>query len=303
MNLLPRRSESPEGASHRAMPLPASRLSLVPPQQHRPTAFALWHLLSLDAPTVAALWVVFLAHCCGLSLPRSGPAAMFVGVWMLYAADRLLDALSPSELEERHRFHHRHRAAFLSLITFCALALAFLLLRLDTRALKLYSLLATLLAAWLLLVHARPSASTRRLPKEFAVGIFFSAAVFIPTVVRAPSLRLPLLYSATLFAAVCTLNCLCIYAWEHERPRLQAHWTTRWATSHLRELGGLVVVLALVAVVIVSQPYVRLPAAACAGSTLLLLLLDANQHRFAPVHLRAAADLALLTPLLLWSLS
>jgi hypothetical protein len=228
---------------------------------------------------------------------------MFVGVWMLYAADRLLDALSPTELEERHRFHHRHRAAFLSLISFCALALAFLLLRLDPRALKLYSLLATLLAGWLLLVHARPSASVRRLPKEFAVGIFFSAAVFIPTVARMPTLRLDLLPPAALFAAVCTFNCLCIYAWEHADPRLQAHWTTRWATSHLGELGGLIVALAVAAVLINPQTYMRLPAAACALSTALLLFLNWKQHRFSPVHLRAAADVALLTPIVLWFLA
>jgi Na+/H+ antiporter NhaD/arsenite permease-like protein len=275
-------------------------LLLVPARRPRYSALTLWHLLSLDAPTVAALWVVFIARSCGLGLPWSAPLAMFVAVWMLYAADRLLDARSPSDLEERHRFHHRHRARFLMLISFCALALAFLLLRIDPRALKLYSLLATLLAAWLLLVHARSSASSLRLPKEFAVGIFFAAAVFIPTVARAPLLQLSVLPSAILLALVCTLNCLCIYAWEHPAARLQAHWTTRWATHHLRELGVLTFVVALLAALWMPHVYIHLPAVACALSAALLLLLNANQRRLSAVHLRAAADLALLTPILFW---
>ena len=52
----------------------------------------MWHLLSLDAPTVAAVWVVFVGRSVGVRLPWVEPAAMFVAVWMIYAADRLLDA-------------------------------------------------------------------------------------------------------------------------------------------------------------------------------------------------------------------
>jgi hypothetical protein len=38
--------------------------------------------------------------------------------------------------------------------------------------------------------------------------------------------------------------------------------------------------------------------AACAASVLLLLLLNRRRAKFSPLNLRAAADLALLTPLL-----
>jgi len=57
-----------------------------------------------------------------------------------------------------------------------------------------------------------------------------------------------------LLAAVCTLNCLFLYAWEHPAPRSQAHWTTRWATGHLPVLtlaiasaAGLIAALAAAA--------------------------------------------------------
>ena len=309
------------------------RPQLVPPLRPRYTALALWHLLSLDAPTVAALWTLFIARCSHLTLPRTALAAMFVAVWMIYAADRLLDArlldtglpesrTSPPGLEARHRFHHRHRTAFLTVILLGSLALATLLQRIDPRALHLYVLLATLLAAWMILIHIRPepNGTTRRLPKELAVGIFFPAAIFIPTLARttptptavhllgwtANWLRPNLLPSAILFACVCTLNCLCLYAWEHPTkplqdhptPPQQAHWTTRWATAHLTQLALSLLAASTIATMSLSPP-IALPALACSLSTAALFALNLYRRHLSPIHLRAAADLVLLTPILL----
>jgi hypothetical protein len=307
------------------------RLSLVPPPRPRHSPLALWHLLSLDAPTVAALWTLFIARCSHLTLPWTAPAAMFVAVWMIYAADRLLDARlldthhPHPDLEPRHRFHHHHRTLFLALILIAAFALADLLHHIDPRALHLYVLLATLLAAWMLLIHIRPqpNGTTRRLPKELAVGIFFPAAIFIPTLARttptptavhllgwtANWLRPNLLPSAILFACVCTLNCLCLYAWEHpatplqdQAPRLQAHWTTRWATAHLTQLALSLLAASTIATLSLSPP-IALPALACSISTAALFALNLYRRRLSPIHLRAAADLVLLTPLLLLPLA
>jgi hypothetical protein len=315
---------------------PQSGPALVPARprsQGRHSPLAHWHLLSLDAPSIASLWTIFIARCAGLTLHWSQPAAMFIAVWMIYAADRLLDARlldaglldadlrdglpqarrsPPPELEARHRFHHHHRGGFLAFIVLAALALVMLLESVPTAALHLYALLATLVAAWLLLIHARPlpTAASHRLPKELAVGVFFSAAVFIPTVAREPTLRSALLPAAALFATVCTLNCLFLYAWEHPTPRLQAHWTTRWATAHLIDLATLVVAVAALAMLSGTlQPLApplsarlslsRWPALACALSTALLLLLHLFRRRLSTIHLRASADLVLLTPLLL----
>ena len=313
----------------------------------RYSPLALWHLLSLDAPTVAALWTIFIAQTAGLTLHWTEPAAMFVAVWMIYAADRLLDArllgtrvprppvpdsalwvdanlpfglrLPEQEvpaqhgLEVRHRFHHRYRGQFLSFLGVASLALVLLLREIGSRTLHLYALLAALLAVWLLVIHAQPATarSLRHLPKELAVGLFFPAAVCIPTVALAPQLRPELLPVAALFAWLCTLNCLFLYAWEHPFPQPNAHWTTRWAIHHLSLLalllgavGGL---LALSTAWRAEQAFaffrqsalLRQPALACALSAALLLLLHRFRHRLTAVHLRASADLALLTPLLL----
>jgi hypothetical protein len=274
---------------------------------------------------------------------------MFLAVWMIYAADRLLDSrlantpplesrisesrISPTDLETRHRFHYAHRTAFIAFIVFNSIALAALLHRIDLGALHLYALLATLLAAWMFLIHSQPllihvrhdvpHSPTSRLPKELAVGIFFPAAVFIPTLARTTPtpaairflgsaaiwIRPTLLPSALLFAGVCTLNCLCLYAWEHPTPRAQhppctgntpqqqPHWTTRWATAHLTKIALVILAASTIASVSRALP-IALPALACSLSTAALFALNLYRRRLSPIHLRATADLVLLTPLL-----
>jgi hypothetical protein len=205
----------------------------------------------------------------------------------------------PSELEDRHFFHHRHRAAFLTGIAAAAIALAALLPCLDPAALHLYFAEGAALLAWLLILHATRSA--HRLPKEIAVGLFFSAAVFIPTIARQASLRTSLLPTAILFAALCSINCLFIYAWEHEGSFANGHpphISTRIAIQHLPALSsGLL--LAAILCALVGPPATQSLSIACALSFALLLTLHTTRHRLSRLHLRAAADLALLTPLLL----
>ena len=286
----------------------------------------LWHLLSLDAPSVAALWTVFAGWCAGVHLRAIDPAAMFLAVWMLYAADRLLDARplvaieatpaganAVAELEERHRFHHRYRHWFLPCLVTGTVPLAYLLHHMAAPVLHLYALLAALLAGWLLLVHAQaaPFTTARRLPKEFAVGLFFPAAVFIPSVARAPALRPALLPGALLFAGVCICNCLFLYAWEHPRDRSRAHATTRFALRRLLPLTSVLIAVAgAVALLAIAAPRQTLPAGAeiahpvafalaPAASGAILLALHALRHRIPPLRLRALADVALLTPVLL----
>jgi hypothetical protein len=273
---------------------------------------ALWHLLSLDAPTIAALWTWFIAFANHVRLALSSTLAMALAVWMLYAADRLMDArllnIDPTHyqgLEARHYFHHRHRSAFLTGILFASIALALLLPHLEAEALHLYVVLGGLVSGYFILIHATRSAAAQRnvahrLPKEIAVGLFFAAATFIPTVARRPDLRLTLLPSAILFAALCSLNCLFIYAWEHDGSPTgtPSHAITRLA---LRNLPSLTVLLTLssAAITLFDQraPW-PIPYATALSAAVLLLL---HNHRLAitPITLRASADLALATPLLL----
>jgi hypothetical protein len=273
---------------------------------------ARWHLLSLDAPTVAALWVWFISRAEHIRLPLAAAVAMALAVWILYAADRLLDtrdlhrsnADRIDEFETRHFFHHRHRRRFLFGIATAATMLAILLRSLDAVAIRLYLIEAALLFAWFVILHATRSA--HRLPKEIAVGLFFSAAVFIPTVAREPALRLQLAPAAILFAAVCSLNCLFIYAWEHDRGISKArssqaqepHPTTRFAIAHLPAFAAIIGVASIALAIMQATP-ARPILIACLGSVACLLVLHSNRRSISRTNLRAAADLALLTPFLL----
>ncbi len=311
--------------------MPPATLPLTPVRVHTSAGIGsaralrllhLWHLLSLDAPTVAVLWTAFVARATAIPLPATSLVSMFLMVWTLYAADRLLDAqplhtqpTTTADLEHRHLFHHRYRRTFLVALCLTIAFLAALIPQLPPAALHLFLILGTLLAGYFILIHATSGA--HRLPKELAVGLFFSAAVFIPTLARQkaappapialPSLaallsqaaadpRTPLAPLALLFAALCCLNCLCIYAWEHPAsPAASPHVLTAMASRHRRLLAAILLLASTAG--LLASACLLIPAA-IAVSALALLLLDSRRHRLSPLTLRAAADLALTSPLL-----
>jgi hypothetical protein len=102
-----------------------------------------------------------------------------------------------------------------------------------------------------------------------------------------------------LLAAVCSFNCLFIYAWEHPVPGGQRpHPVTAIVLRYLVPLT-----LATFAIsgasVLLSSPPARLLYAAVSMATLGLFALHQQRKRLTTLQLRAAADLALLTPLIL----
>ncbi len=280
----------------------ASDAALAQPEIRTSDALIVWHLLSLDAPTVAMLWTWFIARSNHIRLPTTAIIAMGLAVWMLYAADRLLDARLASadaDLERRHYFHRDRQRQFLAGIVSASLALGLLLPGLAAESIHLYLILGAMLFAYFILIHAGSTSlddQPRRMPKELAVGVFFSAATFIPTVARQPAIRLALLPAAFLFAFVCSLNCLFIYAWEHAAVVSIAHPATRLALGHLKELT-IVAALFGCCFAVLSHGSWAVPLA-CTTAATLLMLLHLNRRHLDPTTLRAAADLCLLTPIL-----
>jgi hypothetical protein len=229
---------------------------------------------------------------------------MFLAVWMLYAADRLLDARfigtsNNEKLEARHYFHNRYRRSFLTGILSASIILAILLPHLEARAIHLYLVLGGLLCGYFILIHATRSA--HRLPKEIAVGLFFAAATFIPTVARRPDLRISLLPLAILFAIACSLNCLFIYSWEHSSlPQSDhlAHAATHLALRNLPLLTTGLIFLSVSLTQLDRQASWPIPFAIAASATSLLLL-HQRRHHTGRLALRSLADVALITPFLL----
>ena len=214
---------------------------------------------------------------------------MFCAVWVLYAADRLLDARGAAGLEARHLFHKRHRVSFRWGIVAACAALAVLLPRMMAAAVRMDEVLGALLVGWFVVIHSLGS-ETRPLPKEFVVGMFFAAAVFVPAVARRPEMQIGLVLPAVLFGAVCCLNCLFIFAWEHEGlGEARGHRFTVMAARGVVWLGaGLALVCFGVSGTI---------AQAVGWSAGLLVGVHLVREKVERTTLRALADLVLLTPL------
>jgi hypothetical protein len=256
-----------------------------------------WHLFSLDAPTVAALWCWAFGRAVRLRLNPWLPVALALGTWLFYVADRLLDArYSPgSTLQERHRFHQRHRVWFVTAAVPIAIALAVLVARMPRSLIAAYCALGMLSLVYLALVHLPSRAlgrSLRYFPKEFAVALLFAAATALPAWDAAlhrsagMSQHDPLLFLCPLFAALCWLNCTAIEDWEQHRPGRRVEW-----------LASFVVAASCLSLFdLVSHP-ARWLAVAAAVSAALFLALD--RGRLAAGGRRIAADLVLLTPVLL----
>lgn len=256
-----------------------------------------WHLLSLDAPTVAALWCWAFSRAAHLRLAPWLPIALALGTWLFYVADRLLDArLSPeSSLQERHYFHQRHHRWFLAMATPVTIVLAVLVARMPQSLLEAYCMLGALSLLYLGLVHlptrARGAASLW-FPKELAVALLFAAASALPAWDEARRRAAgmprhhPLLLLCPIFAALCWLNCVAIEDWEHHR-----------GGQRVPLLIALTIVASCLSLFGLANGGARWLAGFAALSAGLFLALD-RSHLTAATR-RIAADLVLLTPLLL----
>jgi hypothetical protein len=271
-----------------------------------------WHLLSLDAPTVAVTWCGAFLSVIGVPLAR--PAAhwpvafLSLATWLCYVGDRIQDArstLQVSDLRARHRFYgtwwRNRRSSLLALLSLAALACATLgvfalpaALFVDYFGLTLASLLYF---AW---VHSGRERNARVLAKEVAVALIFALGCILPAWSSASSaLRSQLAPAGLLFALLCWLNCVAIERWEGRGVvGAHAHRSTHWAGRHFSALltaGTLAAAALAVWRHSVGRPTALAPYLACAF--VLLAGLERFRLRLSADSLRIYADLALLTPL------
>ncbi len=276
-----------------------------------------WHLLSLDAPTVAVLWSWSVAAALGVRLPASALLLLALGTWLVYVADRILDGLhvgSPAALRERHFFYARYRTAFLIASVPVGLLLLWLIISRMIPAARHDDIVVFSLALiYFCVVHICGPEAERWLPKELAVGMIFAAATAVPawsrlSAVRTPQLipeRLFLGVTVLFFSALCWLNCVAIEKWESARDssRPNSHRSTLWAQRHIRQLCLEIVLAAVLAAGISRLLHAAASLTAiflaCALTAAGLGALDYWQDRVptSSFYLRIAADAAMLTPL------
>lgn len=290
-----------------------------------------WHLLSLDAATVAVVWCWFFASVFGVSFSWTTLPTLGLGTWCVYVADRLLDGWCFTDvrlLRDRHWFYLRNRKPFVTAWMAAALLLGYLILTRAQHTVRADDIALCLIGtAYFALIHGshsrlqeslRPNPA-RWFPKELAVGFLFAVATAVPTWARLaggttnPTGRSMLAVAVLAFGSLCWLNCVAIQVWEdaeiadHRHGSLgapssgssgQAAGLTSFLGQHLRgfaiAVGGATFCLACATARTGWWPSF----AAVALSAALFLGLIRNSPRLSTMALRIAADAALLTPLL-----
>ena len=267
-----------------------------------------WNILSIDAPTVAAVWALLFAHANGMKLGVAELIDLSLIVWVIYTGDRLLDGWRVTNfaaLQERHRFCARHRVALAFLGVLVATGILWLTAaHMAPAEAKAGLKLGAIVGAYIAGIHVARGVVARVAPKEIAVGILFAAGTTLPVWSRSARLPWDVWVSVILFALLCAVNCLSIESWEN-------HWSenawlgtpqplVRWASSRIDGIAaGLAVSSLLVLFIGHAKVSSTLELWAIALSAFLIVLLNRGRHRFSRRGLRVLADAALVVPALL----
>ncbi len=258
---------------------------------------AFWELpgvLSLEAPLVAVLWQRLLAQTLGVPLGWPQTVLLGAGVWLVYAADRWLDARSGGlELSPRHRFYRRYRLPVAALwLVILAVSVGVALTWLGALELSAGLALTALALAYLLRRHGSRGQPVKELE---VAGLFGLGGGFFLLFGGAPPLPLlGLLGLLAPFTALCFVNVALVGLWEGDERAVplavQFPGLERTLPFWTFVLAGGCLLLA------VFSPY--RPVYLAAALSALLLGLLAKTTRFRPATRHVLADAALLTPML-----
>ena len=272
-----------------------------------PRILKLWHLASVDAPSVAVVWACALAWTAHVGPSWATITALALVVWAIYVLDRLLDGQAGvrgerNGLKERHHFHWKHRNKLVWLAaTGSVAAICLALPNLARRGLRPDSAVAAAMLIYFGGVHGGSGGLRRMLKRasalisrDLVVAAIFTAGCVLPalTATRQENATLiPLAAPAAALAGLAWLNLHAIGRWENDAPLAGGLIRPALVLAGLSISGA--------AALLGAEPRSAALLAMAGMSSLLLLLLDRVRGRLEPVTLRAAADLVLLTPLFL----
>jgi hypothetical protein len=238
----------------------------------------LWpNLLSLDAPVVAVLWQMLFARCFHSGVNSIATILLSLAVWLIYAADRVLDARDETARQPRHEFYRRHWRLVVPMWSAVLILAGWLAwTRLPSPIFERGLLLLAAVAMYMMAVHGLQ----REWPKEAAVAVLFALGASLASWSDVHSVA----DAATivLFCCLCWINCAAIEQWERRE-------NTRWP------VGAAALLVAAASLILVPEHRPVLGAAE-AASALALLALDRGRRHLSPDALRVLADVALLSP-------
>ena len=193
------------------------------------------NLVCLDAPIVAVLWQAIFARTFHLELPAGSRIALFLTAWLIYLADRFADARAlplgvPKSLRQEICLRYRRRWVDLLAIV-AALDVFVICSRLDQQMLIRGLWLGSAAIIYLTTNYVFGKL-WRFLPlKEIAIGFLFAAGTLFTSADR---LSWPtFVFAATLFAVLCSLNCMSIAVWERDLDQRQGKYSiaTQWPAA------------------------------------------------------------------------
>lgn len=275
-----------------------------PVEQARVYSPTTWlNLLCLDAPLVAVVWQWLFARSFGAHLNWSLRVLLFLTAWLIYLGDRFADTMRlppDAPRSARHAFCARHLVAWwIAIVVIFVVDAALALRSLDLQLLFLGATLAAVCALYLFLNHLL-SGRWRPIPmKEKTVGVLFAAGTTLAVVGELPGLTISFAFAVVLFAILCTLNCLCIAAWERDldaaqgKNSLLTDWP--WTARLLQPIGFGIIVVSLV---LALAWWFALSLWLCLAASAVLLIWLQHGNGLERDSRVALADLVLLTPLI-----
>jgi hypothetical protein len=267
------------------------------------------NLLSLDAPLVAVAWLHVFASTWRLGYhPEAAYITLGLAVWVIYVADRLLDASliggPSSKLEARHRFHSEHRREFTIGLVVATIAGLFMVF--TEMPMTLYSHLVPIgvLVAGFFGLSMLSTQDPKVVPhsKNIVAGVAFAFGTAMTAhLYRSEFGIFDLLTSPEFvcFSVLCVLNISAIDIWEHaaRAADVETKASDELAlTLPLTLLGGISLLYALLDEEQTTRPFFY----AILTGAALLHILNRNRARFSMDALRVLADVVMLVPVLVF---
>jgi hypothetical protein len=281
----------------------------VVPASYRKPLWLFPNLLSLDAPLVAMAWLYVFAKTWRLGYhPWEAYASLGLAVWIIYVADRLLDASlaggTKVALEPRHRFHVENQRYFrIALVIAGLTAVALVVLKMPMATYK-YLLLGGVMVAGFFGLSMLSSQDPDDVPhtKNIFAGITFAFGTAMTAhLYRYEYDIYDMLASREFvcFAVLCILNISAIDLWEH---------ASRSADAETKATDELALTLPLIVLAAAALMYALLDEGrssrpffyAILTGAGLLYVLNRERANFRMDSLRVMADIVLLIPVLVF---